>query len=62
MESTICPHCHIDQDKYGGEIKCSICNTIFCIICNNPIHIHIYEMNVCINNKKHINNKILSKL
>jgi transcription elongation factor Elf1 len=43
-----CPHCTIDQNKYGGEISCSICNTIFCIICNKPLSKDDYYHKKCV--------------
>ncbi len=38
-ENIICPYCNTDMNKYKCEYKCNDCDTIFCLICNNPFFV-----------------------
>ena len=43
-ESILCPYCYTDQNNYKCEKTCHSCNTMYCIICNEPFYIINYQI------------------
>ncbi len=40
METNIiCPNCITDMNSYKCEYTCNYCDTIYCLLCNEPFYI-----------------------